>query len=65
MKKFTSNPVAAASAVGVGIALVGLGLNLMNVRDNIAAFSGLALVIAGFGLAGAVLHSITKEKNDQ
>lgn len=59
------NPVAVVSAVVVGITFVGLGLSLMNVRDNIAAFAGLALVVIGFGLAGTIVYSYFKKKNDQ
>lgn len=59
------NPVAVVSAVVIGITLVGLGLTLMNVRDNIAAFAGLALVVIGIGLAGTIVYSYFKEKNDQ
>lgn len=59
------NPVAVVSVVVVSITLVGLGLSLMNVRNNIAAFAGLALVVTGIGLAGATVYSYFKEKNDQ
>lgn len=63
--KTPTNPIAVVSAVVIGITLVGLGLSLMNVRDNIAAFAGLALVVTGIGLAGTTVYSYFKEKNDQ
>lgn len=63
--KKPSNPVKSVTLVGLGVVLVGFGLTLMNVRDNIAAFAGLVLVVGGIGLAATTVYSVLKEKNDQ
>lgn len=51
--------------IALGVVLVGFGLNLLNVSDNITAFGGLVCIVGGLGLAGSIAYAIIKEKIDQ
>jgi hypothetical protein len=59
------SPIAVVSFVAIGIVFVGLGLTLMNVRDNIMAFAGLAFVVGGIAMIVTNAYNYFKEKNDQ
>lgn len=59
--------VSAFSGAAVGVALMGLGLAVMNVRDNVAAFIGLVLAVGGLAMVAYCVTTlvIKQEDNDQ
>lgn len=60
-----TNIVRRIALIVLGVVLVGFGLNLLNVSDNITAFGGLVCLVSGLGLAGSNAYAIIKEKTDQ